>query len=116
MEILTKEGCDVISKISKYPELQIKFLGILLQKEKYDPSKKVQISSKLLYVKLVAKLYPESLCQALEAFNFPLDDCLKICDETKNYFGSAYIRFRLGMKQDAITSYKEVIIRLKFVR
>lgn len=108
MEILTREGCDVINRLSEYPELQIKYLAILLQKEKYDPSKKVKITSKLLYVRLVAQLHPESLSQALETFNFPLDDCLKICEETKNYFGSAYIKFRLGMKQEAIKSYKKV--------
>jgi len=80
----------------------------LLEDEKMKPNNRVTIESKLLYVQLMTEHFPDSLCNALETYNFPLDDCLKICTESNNLFGCAYIRFRLGMKDEAIMSYKKV--------
>jgi hypothetical protein len=108
MDILSKQGADVIAKLTKYPHLQIKYLDSLLEEEKQKPSNRVSTQSKLLYVRLMTQHFPDSLCNALETFNFPLDDCLKICKESNNLFGCAYIRFRLGMKDDAISSYRTV--------
>jgi transcription termination factor NusB len=49
------------------------------------------------------------LCQAFERHTFPLDECLEICLQKKHYLGAAYIRFRLGMKREAMNDYMKIL-------
>ena len=107
MTLLNQHGANIVSRLSKHPDLQLKYLDNLLQEEKKG-KRKVGLSQKILFVRLVLDHSPESICQCLEAYSLPLDDSLKICEEKRSHLGSAYIRFRLGMKDKAIGDYGTV--------
>jgi hypothetical protein len=63
----------------------------------------------LLYIELTIKQAPEKLCQVVEGFHFPLDEVLAICLKNKHFYGAAYIKFRLGMKKEAMKDYMQIL-------
>ena len=107
MTLLNQHGANIVSRLNKHPDLQMKYLDMLLQEEKKG-NRKVSLKEKVLFVRLVLEHQPDAICQCLEAYNLPLDDSLRICEEKRSHLGSAYIRFRLGMKDKAISDYGSV--------
>ena len=63
---------------------------------------------KLKYMELKCIHDPDQVTHALEIYNFPLNEALKICNKHKNYFASAFIKFRIGAKEQAIDEYLKV--------
>ena len=81
----------------------------LLLKERTERYNPIDNTLKLLYVELMIKHTPDNLCHALEQYTFPLDECLDLCLANEHRFGAAYIRFRLGMKKEAMDDYISIL-------
>jgi hypothetical protein len=79
-----------------------------LKEEKLRPSRAVDEQIKLKYIELKCKYDSDQVTYALEIYNFPLNEALVICNRNKNYFASAFIKFRLGDKEQAIDEYLKV--------
>ena len=63
---------------------------------------------KMKYLALKCKLDPDKVTHCLEVFHMPLDMSLKVCVEHKNHFAIAFLKYRLGIKEEAIDEYLRV--------
>lgn len=80
----------------------------MLKEERIRPGIMLEDKIKLKYVDLKCKQNPDQVTHAFEVYNFPLDQALEICITNKNYFGTAFIKFRLGKMEQAIDEYLKV--------
>lgn len=108
------KGEEVMKYLDSYPDLQVEFFENMLIKEKKRPMNKVSDEIKLKYLELKCRLEPDMVTQILETYNFPLNPALKICTKYKNHFGAAFIKFRIGVKEEAIDEYLKVKNFLNF--
>lgn len=111
---LPLDGQEVLKFLDSYPELQVEFFENMLKKEKMRPMNKVGDEIKLKYLELKCKLEPDMVTHILEIYNFPLNRALEICQKFNNYFGTAFIKFRIGVKEEAIDEYLKVKASISF--
>lgn len=107
---LPMKARDVSLYLDSYPELQIEMFENFLKEEKYRRSSIIGDTIKLKYIDLKCIHHPDQVTHALEIYNFPLNEALEICNKHKNYFASAFIKFRIGVKEQAIDEYLKVNI------
>lgn len=62
---------------------------------------------KIEYINLLNKYEPHSVLEEILTGKYPMTECLKICEETKNMLSVAYLKERLGFFQEALDIYKE---------
>lgn len=100
----------ILGKLDAYPELQKDVFEKVLQEEMDNQNARNELSEplKMKYLKLKCKLEPDLVSHILEKFNFPLDQSLEICTQAKNHFAIAFLKFRLGIKEEAINEYLRV--------
>lgn len=102
---LPVEPIDLIAKLDNYPRLQLCYAEDLLKEEGKSPRKRLPDHLKLKYLRQKCQREPDLVACLLKTYKFPLDEALKICTEYKNYFGSAYIKSRLGLQKEALKEY-----------
>ena len=105
---LPLKGEQVMRFLNSYPELQIEYFENMLKKEKKRPMDRVPDNIKLKYLELKCQHEPDMVTYILEQYNFPLNQSLEVCKKFKNHFGSAFIKFRTGVKDQAIDEYLKV--------
>ena len=79
-----------------------------MEDELSNNKRKVPMDLKLRYLEIKGKMEPDLVANLLQRYNFPLDDSLKVCEQTGNYFGAAYIKSRLGQREKALKDYLTV--------
>jgi len=80
----------------------------LLEEELLNAHRRVPIDLKLRYLELKCQFSPDLVSYVIQRYKFPLDETLEICVKNENHFGAAYIRSRLGMRDQALKDYLKV--------
>lgn len=80
----------------------------MLKEDEETGKGRLDLQTKLRYIELKCEYDPDMVTDCIESFGLPLDESLKICQKYKNHFAIAYIKFRLGMKIQAIEEYLKV--------
>ena len=100
----------MIDKLDSFPELQKELFEKVLTQESDFKSGSSPMSDelKMKYLALKCELEPDKVCHQLEIFKLPLDKSLQICQKYKNNFAIAYLKSRLGLRQEAVDEYLRV--------
>ena len=88
--------------------MQIEFYEILLHEEQEMGYDHLNDDHKIKYFELKCKREPDMVTFILEKYRIPLDRALIVCESQENQFGIAYLKFRLGIKEEAIEAYLKV--------
>lgn len=62
---------------------------------------------KIEYINLLNIYEPKQVLIELLTGKYPMSECLKICEESKNMLPVAYLKERLGFFKEALEIYKE---------
>lgn len=105
---LPLEQINILKKLGSYPELQMECFEKVLNEDYNKGLDRVDDDGKLLYLQLKCRQDPDMVTFSLERYNMPLDRSLQVCEKHDNHFGVAYLKFRLGIKEEAVEQYLKV--------
>jgi len=91
---------DAIKALEPFPKLQLDYLrGILSQR---DIGLKVSDDLLILHIKLLCQLHPKLVLKEVSEYNYPLDECMKICKEYRVLDALALFTERAGNYMEAL--------------
>lgn len=83
------------------------FKKILKFVEENDKEGSITEKFKIEYINLLNKYEPKKVLEEILTGKYPMTECLKICEESKNMLSVAYLKERLGFFDEALDIYKE---------
>eukprot|EP01132_Coremiostelium_polycephalum_P006682 gene6682-8267_t len=120
MDCFSNDHEKILRELSAFPKLQYTYLQGLLGGGNKSASgsssarnNSIQVSTETheLYIKLMCMFSPESVYKYLVSHDdYPLDQCLKICQQYNNFEGATYLLERTG---DVFKALDMILISLK---
>ena len=71
-------------------------------------SERLTDEHKIKYFELKCQREPDMVTFILEKYKIPFNSALVVCEKQNNQFGIAYLKFRLGIKEEAVEAYLKV--------
>lgn len=103
-------GLDSIEVFSCYPDLQIRYIESLLEREKKKlDEEEMSDKLKMRYLELKCQISPDMVVKMMSIYNFPLEESLVVCRKFGNQHSVAHITYRLGRVSEAVLEYSNII-------
>lgn len=107
------EETNIVNKLDNYPEEQLNYI-INILKDREEGKRMFDNQILIKHISLLSRFKPEAIYPEISQWDYPIDECLKICKEKNILDATAFFYERSGALEKSLEVHKEMIKELLF--